>query len=95
MIGEAATAYINRDLDKAMEICQEVIRIEPAAHSAWNTLALVHEDRENFDTALKLRIMAAHLQGDAELWRELGRGSRYVWRQMSRPGLFSRRSLTY
>lgn len=76
MIGEAATAYINRDLDKAMEICQEVIRIEPAAHSAWNTLALVHEDRENFDTALKLRIMAAHLQGDAELWRELGRGSR-------------------
>ncbi|KAG8952110.1 transcription factor TFIIIC subunit tfc4 [Tulasnella sp. 424] len=76
MIGEAASAYINRDLDKAMEICQEVIRIEPAAHSAWNTLALVHEDRENFDTALKLRIMAAHLQGDAELWRELGRGSR-------------------
>ncbi|KAG8934610.1 transcription factor TFIIIC subunit tfc4 [Tulasnella sp. 417] len=76
MIGEAATAYINRDLDKAMEICQEVIRIEPAAHAAWNTLALVHEDRENYDTALKLKIMAAHLQGDAELWRELGRASR-------------------
>ncbi|KAG9007114.1 transcription factor TFIIIC subunit tfc4 [Tulasnella sp. 427] len=76
MIGEAATAYINRDLDKAMEICQEVIRIEPSAYSAWNTLALVHEDRENFEAALKLKIMAAHLQGDAELWRELGRASR-------------------
>ncbi|KAG8908776.1 transcription factor TFIIIC subunit tfc4 [Tulasnella sp. 403] len=76
MIGEAAAAYVDRDLVKAMEICQEVIRIEPAAHAAWNTLALVHEDRGEPDTALKLKIMAAHLQGDADLWRELGRASR-------------------
>lgn len=76
MIGEAAAAYIDKDSQKAIDICREVIRIEPAAHEAWNTLALVHEELNEHDTALKLRIMAAHLQGDADVWRELGRASR-------------------
>lgn len=76
MLGEAAAAYIDRDFDKTMSTCQEIIRIEPAAHDAWNYLALVHEEREEFDAALRLKIMAAHLQGDSELWRELGRASR-------------------
>ncbi|KAG8960659.1 transcription factor TFIIIC subunit tfc4 [Tulasnella sp. 419] len=76
MLGEASAAFVNQDLAKTMEICQEVIRIEPAAYAAWNTLALVHEEQGQPESALKLKIMAAHLQGDAELWRDLGRQSR-------------------
>jgi general transcription factor 3C polypeptide 3 (transcription factor C subunit 4) len=78
MIGEAAAAFVDGDLPKTTDICQQVISIEPAAYAAWNTLSLVHEELGDPDTALKLKIMAAHLQGDADLWRELGRASRYV-----------------
>lgn len=78
LIGEAAAAFVDGDLNKTMLICQQVISIEPAAHAAWNTLSLVHEELNDPETALKLKIMAAHLQGDADLWRELGRASRYV-----------------
>lgn len=76
MIGEAAAAYVDRNWSRAIQLCQDVIQIEPAAHTAWNTLALVHEDLGDIDTSLKLKIMAAHLQGDSDLWRELGRSSR-------------------
>ncbi|KAG8991648.1 transcription factor TFIIIC subunit tfc4 [Tulasnella sp. JGI-2019a] len=76
MIGEAAAAYVERDLPKALELCQEVIRIEPGAHSAWNTLALVYDDLNEPETSLKFKIMAAHLQNDSDIWSELGRASR-------------------
>ncbi|KAG8882395.1 transcription factor TFIIIC subunit tfc4 [Tulasnella sp. 331] len=76
MIGEAAAAYVERDLPKSLELCQEVIRIEPGAHSAWNTLALVYDDLNEPETSLKFKIMAAHLQNDSDAWSELGRASR-------------------
>ena len=78
LIGQASSAYVEQDLEKALSLCREAIRIEPSALPAWNTLALVHEDMGDNATVIKLRIMAAHLEGDSQVWRELGAMSRYA-----------------
>ena len=56
---------------------QEVIRIEPRASAAWSVLAQCYEDMNESQKALQLRIMAAHLQHDAEEWDRLARDSKY------------------
>lgn len=58
---------------------QEVIRIEPRARAAWVVLASIQE-RESPQKALQLRIMAAHLQHEAEDWVALAVESRWVLR---------------
>lgn len=55
---------------------QEVIRIEPRAASAWSVLAQCYEDMKQEEKALQLRIMAAHLNHDAEEWDRLAQQSR-------------------
>lgn len=57
---------------------QEVIRIEPRAGSAWSVLAQCYEDKQEPQKALQLRIMAAHLNQDAEEWERLAEQSRCV-----------------
>ena len=55
---------------------QEVIRIEPRAAAAWSVLAQCHDEMGEPGKALQLRIMAAHLNHDADEWAELARQSR-------------------
>lgn len=76
MLGEGNQAFIDDDIPKAVQIMQEVIRIEPRARAAWVVLANIHE-RDNPEKALQLRIMAAHLQHEADDWLTLARESRY------------------
>ncbi|KAJ4480918.1 hypothetical protein J3R30DRAFT_3462311 [Lentinula aciculospora] len=76
MIGDGNQAFVDNDLPEAIRIMQEVIRVEPRAASAWSVLAQCYEDMQQKDRALQLRIMAAHLNHDAEEWDRLARESR-------------------
>ncbi|KAL7280359.1 hypothetical protein ACG7TL_005282 [Trametes sanguinea] len=55
---------------------KEVIRIEPRAAAAWSVLAQCYDDMGERGKALQLRIMAAHLNHDADEWGELAQHSR-------------------
>ena len=55
---------------------QEVNRIEPRAAPAWSVLAQCYDDMSEKKKALQLRIMAAHLNHDADEWADLARQSR-------------------
>ncbi|KAI9358965.1 hypothetical protein BD770DRAFT_62394 [Pilaira anomala] len=74
-LGEANGLYIARDYGAAIDILQEIIKENPNAHPAWNTLGLVHEELGNQEKSLQLRMVAAHMCNDTSLWKELGQKS--------------------
>ncbi|KAF4563013.1 transcription factor TFIIIC subunit tfc4 [Pleurotus pulmonarius] len=76
LIGEGNQAYVDCNTSEAIKRMQEVIRIEPRAHSAWTVLAQCYEDLKENQKALQLRIMAAHLRHDADEWDRLAKQSR-------------------
>jgi general transcription factor 3C polypeptide 3 (transcription factor C subunit 4) len=78
MIGEGNQAYVDGKLPETIKIMQEVIRIEPRAASAWSVIAQCYDDMKDTQKALQLRIMAAHLNHDAEEWERLAVQSRFV-----------------
>ncbi|CAE6500210.1 unnamed protein product, partial [Rhizoctonia solani] len=77
-LGQAHDAYASGDRETAIKLLQDVITIEPGVANAWGTLAFCYEDVGDTLRALKLRIMAAHLEGDADQWVELGLKSREI-----------------
>lgn len=74
-LGAANGLYIARDYGAAIDILQDVIKENPSAHPAWNTLGLVHEELGNKEKSLQLRMVAAHMCNDTSLWKELGQKS--------------------
>ncbi|KAI0738457.1 TPR-like protein [Daedaleopsis nitida] len=76
LLGEGNQAYIDANIPEAIRVMQEVIRIEPRAASAWTVLAQCYDDMDEKVKALQLRIMAAHLNHDADEWADLARRSR-------------------
>ena len=76
LIGEGNQAYIDSDIPEAIRKMREVIRIEPRAPAPWTVLAQCYDDMGEKETALKLRVMAAHLRHDADEWERLARSSR-------------------
>lgn len=76
LIGEGNQAYVDANVPETIRIMQEVIRIEPRAAPAWSVLAQCHGDMGESEKALQLRIMAAHLNHDADEWADLARQSR-------------------
>ena len=78
LIGEGNQAYVDANYPETIRIMQEVIRIEPRAASAWSVLAQCHDEMGEPGKALQLRIMAAHLNHDADEWADLAKQSRYV-----------------
>ncbi|KAI0766969.1 TPR-like protein [Trametes elegans] len=76
LIGEGNQAYVDADIPESIRIMQEVIRIEPRAAAAWSVLAQCYDDLGERGKALQLRIMAAHLNHDADEWAELAQRSR-------------------
>lgn len=78
LLGHANNLYINRDYGRAIDLLQETITKYPNIHQPWNTLGLVHEEMGNYEKALQVRMVAAHMSGnDANLWKELGLKSMY------------------
>lgn len=66
-----------RNYEEAIELYQEVIKIEPASPGVWGTLALCHLELGNQKKALQLEIIDAHLRDpDIDIWRDLGRRSK-------------------
>ena len=76
LIGEGNTAYVDGNLEEAIRIMLEVIRIEPRALSGWSVLATCFRDMGKQHEALQLAIMAAHLRHDAYEWFEIGKQSK-------------------
>ncbi|KAI0333808.1 TPR-like protein [Cubamyces sp. BRFM 1775] len=76
LIGEGNQAYVDANIPETIRIMQEVIRIEPRAAPAWSVLAQCYDDMGERGKALQLRIMAAHLNHDADEWGELAQQSR-------------------
>ncbi|GJF00510.1 TPR-like protein [Phanerochaete sordida] len=76
LLGEGNQAYMDGDFDECIRIMQEVIRIEPRAGRAWSVLAKCYEDKQEPQKAMQLRIMAAHLNQDADEWERLAEQSR-------------------
>ncbi|TBU44059.1 TPR-like protein [Dichomitus squalens] len=76
LVGEGNQAYVDANLPETIRIMQEVIRIEPRAAPAWSVLAQCYSDMGERGKALQLRIMAAHLNHDADEWADLARQSR-------------------
>ncbi|CCM04149.1 uncharacterized protein FIBRA_06311 [Fibroporia radiculosa] len=76
LIGEGNQAYVDNNLPEAIRVMEEVIRIEPRAASAWSVLAQCYADLAESQKTLLLRVMAAHLNHDAEEWDQLARQSR-------------------
>ncbi|KAI5117819.1 hypothetical protein M0805_004949 [Coniferiporia weirii] len=76
LIGEGNTAYVDGDMQEAIRIMTEVIRIEPRALSAWSVLATCHRELGEPVKALQLAIMGAHLRHDADEWHTLAQQSR-------------------
>ncbi|RCI04565.1 transcription factor TFIIIC subunit tfc4, partial [Rhizopus stolonifer] len=74
-LGEANALYIARDYGNAISILQQVITDHPQAHPAWNTLGLVHDELGNKSKSLRLRMVAAHMCHDPNLWKELAQKS--------------------
>ncbi|CAH1771186.1 436_t:CDS:2, partial [Entrophospora sp. SA101] len=70
--GEANLHYVNRDYPKAIEVLQEVIKIDPNIHSAWFTLGTIQDEIGCLEKALQLYLVAAHLTPhDGALWKRL------------------------
>ncbi|KAH7103837.1 TPR-like protein [Auriculariales sp. MPI-PUGE-AT-0066] len=75
LLSDATTAFINRELERVVEILEEVIQIEPRDPQAWDMLSSTYEEMQDLDRALQFKIIAAHLRHDSEAWHELGRQS--------------------
>ncbi|KAF9526180.1 hypothetical protein CPB83DRAFT_896331 [Crepidotus variabilis] len=76
IIGEGNQAYIDGNVQQALSLMREVIRIEPRAADGWSVIAQCYDDLKDAQKALQARIMAAHLRHDAEEWERLARQSR-------------------
>ncbi|KAL5525422.1 TFC4 [Sanghuangporus sanghuang] len=76
LIGEGNSAYVDGNLQEAIRIMTEVIRIEPRAASAWSVLATCYREMSEPTKALQVAIMGAHLRHDPDEWHELARQSR-------------------
>lgn len=70
-LGQANGLYIQKDYGSAVDLLQRIIKENPQAYPAWNTLGLVHEELGNTEKSLQFRMTAALLTNDNDLWKEL------------------------
>lgn len=73
LVGRANVAYAQGELDQTVKLFLEVIRHDPYVIGAWNTLASVYEEQGNEEGARQMRFCAAHVEDEADTWRDLGR----------------------
>ncbi|KAL7327548.1 transcription factor TFIIIC subunit tfc4 [Mucor circinelloides] len=75
VLGQANGLYIQKDYGSALDLLQKIIKENPQAYPAWNTLGLVHEELGNTEKSLQFRMTAALLTNDNDLWKELAQKS--------------------
>jgi general transcription factor 3C polypeptide 3 (transcription factor C subunit 4) len=76
LVGRANRAYAANDTAQTITLFTEIIRHDPYVISAWNTLASVLEEEGKTDEAWHLRFCAAHVEDEADTWKELARDFR-------------------
>lgn len=77
LLGQANLAYVSAEREKAIEILQEIIRIEPGIIQPWETLSAIHTELHEAEKALQFRVIAAHLQPkNVENWKDIASVSR-------------------
>ncbi|PWN18991.1 TPR-like protein [Microstroma glucosiphilum] len=72
LLSEANLAYVNMELEEAIEKLQEVIRIDPTVKSAWSTLANCFREQGDFERETQAKSIEAILTPRAtDLWISL------------------------
>jgi general transcription factor 3C polypeptide 3 (transcription factor C subunit 4) len=64
-------AYARGDTQLTVDLFLEVIRHDPYVIAAWNTLASVYDEDGNEEGARQMRFFAAHVEDEADTWKEL------------------------
>lgn len=75
IVGEGNAAYVDGNLEEAIRVMTEVIRIEPRVVSAYNVLSMAYKELKDETKHLHFAILGAHLRHDADVWRELAQQS--------------------
>lgn len=79
MLGRANRHYAMGELEDAIALLTEVVRIEPSLRVPWYTLASIWEEKGDTEKAVGFKMIAAHLmpiQRAAVEWAILGAQSR-------------------
>ncbi|EIW71252.1 hypothetical protein TREMEDRAFT_27203, partial [Tremella mesenterica DSM 1558] len=71
VLGQGNIAYIDGRHDDAIRLFLEVIRHDPHVFSAWTSLASCYDELGDEEAARQMRFFAAHVENEAETWREL------------------------
>ncbi|XP_062510734.1 general transcription factor 3C polypeptide 3-like [Corticium candelabrum] len=72
LMGEANMSFARGQLDETIRLCTEIIRQTPSAAEPFQTLAMVYEDRKDWDKCFEISLIAAHLKRtDVEQWVKL------------------------
>jgi hypothetical protein len=80
ILGQANMNFIQGQTGPAKEGFLEVIRQDPYVHSAWVALASCYDMEGDVETARQMRFFGAHIEGDADAWKELAKEFRWVMR---------------
>ncbi|KAG8836046.1 transcription factor TFIIIC subunit tfc4 [Serendipita sp. 399] len=76
IFGEGNLAFVSGQTQEALQLFQEVIRMEPRHKASWSAIASCYESMGQPDKALQIEIMGAHLQATSENWYSLGAKSK-------------------
>jgi tetratricopeptide (TPR) repeat protein len=73
LLGEANSAFFNKDYRNAIAHARDVIRRAPEMADAYQTLGLIYEAMEDGQKAFQAEMIAAHLRNTStDEWRALG-----------------------
>lgn len=79
MLGNANRYYATGELDEAIGVLQDVVRIDPGIRAPWFTLATIWEEKGDREKSIMFKIVGTHLGGTrvtASDWAGLGGESR-------------------
>jgi general transcription factor 3C polypeptide 3 (transcription factor C subunit 4) len=81
LLFQANEHYSLGEYDQAIELLEEVIRIDPILKVTWYTLATIYEDRNQREKSIQCKIVATHLNSSSNSnlnqdWSDLGKESR-------------------
>jgi general transcription factor 3C polypeptide 3 (transcription factor C subunit 4) len=64
--------FITGNVIEAKEGFLEVIRQDPYVYGAWMSLASCYEQEGDMEAARQMKFFGAHVEGEGDVWKELG-----------------------
>ena len=77
LLGQANMAYIDGNHPQAIECYLDIIRRDPYVLTAWTSLGSCYDERGDSEAARQMRFYGAHLENEADTWKELA--NEYRW----------------